>query len=64
MGYWEGASVCAGEVADVGSVFPRAIMITMVVVLLNYILPIMAFAGLDGNYAGACYVDGKYALGC
>jgi hypothetical protein len=29
-------------------------MITMVVVLLNYILPIMAFSGLDGNYAGAC----------
>jgi amino acid transporter len=44
MGYWEGASVCAGEVANVGTVFPLAIAISMVVVLLNYILPIMAFS--------------------
>ena len=50
MGYWEGASVCAGEVANVGTVFPQAIAISMIVVLLNYVLPIMAFSGLDGNY--------------
>jgi amino acid transporter len=50
MGYWEGASVCAGEVANIGTVFPQAIAISMVVVLANYILPIMAFSGLDGNY--------------
>jgi amino acid transporter len=58
MGYWEGASVCAGEVADIGRVFPQAIAITMGVVLLNYILPIMAFSGLDGDYAA--FDNGHY----
>ena len=58
MGYWEGASVCAGEVADVGRVFPMAMWISLLVVLLNYILPIMAFAGLDGNYAA--FDNGHY----
>lgn len=58
MGYWEGASVCAGEVANVGTVFPQALAIAMVVVLLNYVLPIMAFAGLDGDYSA--YDNGHY----
>ena len=58
MGYWEGASVCAGEVANVGSVFPLAIAISMVIVLLNYILPILAFSGLDGDYAS--FDNGHY----
>jgi hypothetical protein len=39
-------------------VFPQAMALTMVVVLLNYILPIMAFAGLDGNYAA--FSNGHY----
>jgi amino acid transporter len=58
MGYWEGASVCAGEVANVGSVFPLAIAISMVIVLLNYVLPILAFSGLDGDYAS--FDNGHY----
>jgi amino acid transporter len=58
MGSFESTSVCAGEVADAGSVFPKAIFITLLVVLANYIFPIMAFSGLDGNFAN--YDNGHY----
>eukprot|EP00960_Hanusia_phi_P074779 768316-Hanusia_phi.AAC.4 len=58
MGYWEGGSVCAGEVANVATVFPQAIGIVLVIVVLNYGLPIMAFAGLDNNWAA--YDNGYY----
>lgn len=50
MGSWEGASVCAGEVANVREVFPVALAITFVIVVLNYALPILAFAGFDDNW--------------
>ena len=58
MGYWEGASVCAGEVADVGRVFPLSIAIALCVVVLNYILPMLAFSGLDGDYSS--FDNGHY----
>eukprot|EP00277_Geminigera_cryophila_P021631 CAMPEP_0179467116 /NCGR_PEP_ID=MMETSP0799-20121207/48316_1 /TAXON_ID=46947 /ORGANISM="Geminigera cryophila, Strain CCMP2564" /LENGTH=272 /DNA_ID=CAMNT_0021272345 /DNA_START=6 /DNA_END=821 /DNA_ORIENTATION=- len=51
MGSFESVSVCAGEVSNAASVFPRAIAITVGVVLANYILPILAFSGLDGRDA-------------
>jgi amino acid transporter len=58
MGDWEGASVCAGEVENVSRVFPSAISIAFFVVMANYMLPIVAFSGLDANYAA--YNNGHY----
>ena len=46
MGSFESTSVCAGEVANAASIFPKAIFITVLVVLSNYILPIMAFRNI------------------
>lgn len=50
MGSFECASVCAGEVSNAAIIFPQAIVITVVVVMSNYVLPIMAFCGLDSDY--------------
>lgn len=51
MGWWERASVISGEVKDIANVFPQALGITVCLVVANYLLPLMAFTGLDGNYA-------------
>mmetsp|Transcript_71878 Transcript_71878/g.150177 ORF Transcript_71878/g.150177 Transcript_71878/m.150177 type:complete len:479 (+) Transcript_71878:165-1601(+) len=58
MGYWEGASVCAGEVSNIREVFPKALSIVFFIVVLNYSLPILAFAGLDNNWGA--YNNGYY----
>jgi amino acid transporter len=58
MGYWEGASVCAGEIENVATAFPLALSIVFVIVVLNYILPILAFAGLDNDWDA--YDNGYY----
>jgi amino acid transporter len=58
MGMWETASVCSGEVDDVSTQFPPALAITVVLVVLNYILPIASFVGLDGD--ASKYVNGYY----
>jgi amino acid transporter len=58
MGWWEGASVCAGEIKDVAKVFPRALALVFLIVLVNYILPILAFAGLDSDWDS--YDNGYY----
>lgn len=51
MGWWERVSVVTGEVKDVQTVFPMSLAIAVVLVVANYMLPLMAFTGLDGNYA-------------
>eukprot|EP00281_Chroomonas_sp_CCMP1168_P031931 CAMPEP_0206245394 /NCGR_PEP_ID=MMETSP0047_2-20121206/18673_1 /ASSEMBLY_ACC=CAM_ASM_000192 /TAXON_ID=195065 /ORGANISM="Chroomonas mesostigmatica_cf, Strain CCMP1168" /LENGTH=480 /DNA_ID=CAMNT_0053670689 /DNA_START=86 /DNA_END=1529 /DNA_ORIENTATION=- len=58
MGMWETASVCSGEVDDVAKDFPPALAITVFLVVLNYVLPIAAFVGLDGDYSA--YNNGHY----
>jgi amino acid transporter len=58
MGMWESCSVCVGEVKNVPTAFPYALSILVVVVLLNYIVPIMAFTGLTSDYAA--FDNGHY----
>uniref|UniRef100_A0A6U4JRF5 Amino acid permease/ SLC12A domain-containing protein n=1 Tax=Hemiselmis andersenii TaxID=464988 RepID=A0A6U4JRF5_HEMAN len=58
MGMWETASVCSGEVDDVSVQFPPALAITVVLVVLNYILPIASFVGLNGD--ASKYDNGFY----
>ncbi|KAJ1471596.1 amino acid/polyamine transporter I [Baffinella frigidus] len=58
MGYWEGASVCAGEIENVSQTFPKALAIVFVIVVANYVLPILAFSGLDNDWAA--YDNGYY----
>lgn len=55
---WESCSVCVGEVQNVPTVFPYALLILTVVVILNYLIPIMAFTGLSGNYSA--FDNGHY----
>ena len=58
MGAWEGTSVCAGEIQNVGQNFPKALAIVFCIVVANYILPILAFSGLDDDWAA--YDNGYY----
>jgi amino acid transporter len=58
MGMWESASVCIGEVKDAPLAFPKALTILVVLVVANYLVPIMAFTGLDDNVAN--YHNGYY----
>jgi len=51
MGMWETASVCSGEIHDPATTFPPALAATVVLVILNYCLPIMAFVGLNAEYS-------------
>ena len=51
MGWWERVSVVTGEVKDVKTVFPTSLAIAVTLVVANYMLPLMAFTGLDNDYA-------------
>lgn len=57
-GMWESCSVCVGEVQNVPTAFPYALVILVFVVVLNYLIPIMAFTGLSGDYAA--FNNGHY----
>lgn len=51
MGMWESCSVCVGEVQNVPTAFPYALAILVAFVVMNYLIPIMAFTGLNSDYA-------------
>uniref|UniRef100_A0A6T8PQQ6 Amino acid permease/ SLC12A domain-containing protein n=2 Tax=Hemiselmis andersenii TaxID=464988 RepID=A0A6T8PQQ6_HEMAN len=51
MGFWERSSLITGEVKDVPTVFPPALAATVMIVVLGYVVPLMAFVGLDNDYA-------------
>jgi len=58
LGMWEAAAACAGEVKDPAKVFPRALTIVVVLVMVNYLVPIMAFTAVDSNWAA--FENGSY----
>jgi amino acid transporter len=58
MGLWESASVCSGEVDNIAEQFPPALFITVILVVLNYVLPIAAFVGMDNDFTQ--YENGHY----
>jgi amino acid transporter len=58
MGMWESASVCVGEVKNVPTAFPYALAVLVVIVVLNYLIPIMAFTALDADWSH--YYNGYY----
>ncbi|CAM9138038.1 unnamed protein product, partial [Ectocarpus fasciculatus] len=58
MGMWESCSVCVGEVQNVPTAFPYALVILVGIVLLNYLIPIMAFTGLSSDYSA--FDNGHY----
>mmetsp|Transcript_32240 Transcript_32240/g.81190 ORF Transcript_32240/g.81190 Transcript_32240/m.81190 type:complete len:487 (+) Transcript_32240:31-1491(+) len=51
MGFWERSSLITGEVKDVHQTFPPALAATVLIVVLGYIVPLMAFVGLDSDYS-------------
>jgi len=66
MGSWESTSVAAGEVANIKEVFPQALAIVFCIVVANYTLPILAFSGLDSDWAAwdnGHYVEISRAVG-
>ncbi|HXG51512.1 MAG TPA: APC family permease [candidate division Zixibacteria bacterium] len=46
---WDNAGCCAGEVADPGRNYPRAMAAAVLLVTLAYVLPIAVGAGVDGR---------------
>jgi len=52
LNYWDSASTLAGEVRQPERTFPRALRITVLMVLCTYILPITAGVGLPGPDGG------------
>ena len=57
---------CSGEVKDPARTIPKALGIVVIFVVLNYILPIMAFTVVDSDwksYANGYYVEIAYKLG-
>ena len=53
-------NTCAGEVKDPVKTFPRALAIVVLLVVANYMLPIMAFTAVDPDWAqwtNGIYVD-------
>lgn len=58
MGMWDTSSVCSGEIKNIAHDFPFALAATVFIVMLNYILPILAFTGLDSHYVS--YNNGYY----
>ena len=57
---WESASVCVGEVKNVPTAFPYALGCLVILVVGNYLIPIMAFTALDSNwndYYNGYYID-------
>mmetsp|Transcript_14269 Transcript_14269/g.20726 ORF Transcript_14269/g.20726 Transcript_14269/m.20726 type:complete len:656 (-) Transcript_14269:223-2190(-) len=60
LGMWESAAACAGEVKDPVKTFPRALAIVVLLVVANYVIPILAFTAVEPdwkNYVNGCYVD-------
>ncbi len=47
---WDNAACCAGEVRQPGRVIPRAMVTTVVLVTLAYLLPVAVGVGVDHNW--------------
>ena len=58
LGMWEAAASCAGEVQDPRKTFPKALLIVVTLVVLNYVVPIMAFTGVEPGWEK--YENGYY----
>src|SRR6185503_2784983 len=48
---WDNAGCCAAEVAKPNRAYPRAMIITVVLVSMVYLLPLAVGVGVDGNFA-------------
>src|SRR6185503_4482165 len=48
---WDNAGCCAAEVAKPNRAYPRAMMITVLLVSMVYLLPLAIGVGVDGNFA-------------
>jgi amino acid transporter len=48
---WDNAGCCAAEVAKPGRAYPRAMIITVLLVSMVYLLPLAIGVGVDGNFA-------------
>jgi amino acid transporter len=47
---WDNAACCAGEVRQPGSVFPKAMAATVVLVTVSYLLPVAVGVGVDRQW--------------
>lgn len=52
LNYWDSASTVAGEVRNPRKVFPEALLITSVLVMVSYILPLFVGVGMEGEAGG------------
>ncbi len=48
---WDNAACCAGEVQQPGSIFPKAMATTVVLVTVSYLLPIAVGVGVDQQWS-------------
>jgi amino acid transporter len=48
---WDNAGCCAAEVADPSRAYPRAMLITMAIVTVVYLLPVAVGVGVDTEFA-------------
>ena len=55
---WEAATSLIGEVKDPTKTFPRALTIVVLLVVANYVLPIMAFTAVDSDWTA--WTNGYY----
>lgn len=46
LNYWDSVSTLAGEVANPGKTFPRALLMAVVLVIFMYVAPLMACLGV------------------
>eukprot|EP00241_Pyramimonas_parkeae_P002912 CAMPEP_0114259038 /NCGR_PEP_ID=MMETSP0058-20121206/19665_1 /TAXON_ID=36894 /ORGANISM="Pyramimonas parkeae, CCMP726" /LENGTH=518 /DNA_ID=CAMNT_0001374029 /DNA_START=233 /DNA_END=1789 /DNA_ORIENTATION=- len=49
INYWDSASTLVGEISDPNKHYPRAVLITLAIVMLSYIAPLIMGIGLDSD---------------